>query len=97
MKKWWIIGQRAFQGCTALKSVVLSESLVELDSNVFDGCTNLTTIELSAGISKIGYGAFTGCDNLTTVNFKGTEAEWLALVAKVNSEALNNAKVNYLA
>ena len=68
-----------------------------MDSNVFDGCTNLTTIELSAGISKIGYGAFTGCDNLTTVNFKGTEAEWLALVANTNNEALKNAKVNYLA
>ena len=68
-----------------------------MDSNVFDGCTNLTTIELSAGISKIGYGAFTGCDNLTTVNFKGTEAEWQKILTVANSEALNNAKVNYLA
>ena len=68
-----------------------------MDSNVFDGCTNLTTIELGAGISKIGYGAFAGCDNLTTVNFKGTEAEWQKILTVANSEALNNAKVNYLA
>ena len=91
-----IINQRVFKGC-AFESIELSDNVTEIGLLAFMDCTSLKTITLSSSVKSIGTTAFQGCDNIETVNFKGTEAEWLALVANVNNEALKNAKVNYLA
>lgn len=49
-----------FNGCKALTSVNLPESLTEMDNEFFRNCEALTSIELPAGLKKIGNAAFSG-------------------------------------
>ncbi|MBR2353704.1 MAG: leucine-rich repeat domain-containing protein [Clostridia bacterium] len=56
----------SFSRCTALETVKLPSTLVEIDSNVFKGCTALKSISLPSSLEKIGGGAFAGT-GLTTV------------------------------
>ena len=48
--------EQAFRGCTGLKSIVIPDSLTELQKLAFDGCTKLDTITWQ-----------NGCPNLTTI------------------------------
>lgn len=52
-----------FQGCTALTSVKLPESLKVVGINTFKGDTALTTINME-NIEAIGPNAFSGCTNV---------------------------------
>lgn len=58
------IGARAFENCTALKSVKIGSSAVGL--NAFSGCTALTSLELG-DVSAIGNYAFRSCTALERV------------------------------
>ena len=75
------MGEVAFNGCTALKTIDLSRTqLTALPKKAFSACSQLTTISLPV-ITSIGECCFgaTGnnaTSNLKTVNFKGSSAEW---------------------
>jgi len=60
-----VIGNHAFEGCTALTSVTLPtmESFVTIGDYAFQGCTALSEINLekSQWLTTIGNGAFRGC------------------------------------
>ena len=61
------IAERAFYGCTALKSVTISESVTVIGENAFTDCTSLTSVIIPDSVTSIGDMAFFSCENLTSV------------------------------
>jgi len=64
----------AFQNCTGLESVILSEGSWELSTHAFQNCTSLTSITIPASVKEISQSAFDGCTSLRAVFFRGTAA-----------------------
>ena len=62
------IGNRAFQDCTDLTSVVIPEGVTSIGEFVFQNCTGLTSITIPDGVTSIGMTAFYGCRSLTSIN-----------------------------
>lgn len=62
------IGDYAFYGCTALKSITLENGLNTIGNHAFDNCRNMTTINLpdECNINTIGAYAFKDCQGLTS-------------------------------
>ena len=57
----------AFNGCTALASVVIPSSVTRIRGYSFYGCTALTTVGSLGNITYVGAAAFQNCTHLTTV------------------------------
>lgn len=58
------IGDRAFEGCTALTAVNgIPAGVTDIELNAFYGCTTLATVTFApnSGLRTIGEGAFQGC------------------------------------
>lgn len=64
-----IINPTAFEGCTNLEQVMLSDGIKVIRRFAFKRCTSLTRIEFPDGIKNIEYGAFKDCNNLKEVVF----------------------------
>lgn len=94
------VGREAFLECRSLTTAKLSSGMTEIPSGMFQRCTNLTTVTIPASITSISGTAFDDC-NLTTINYDGTQAEWEALLKKVQSvssqtyEMMKNATVHF--
>ncbi len=68
------IGDRAFENCEELTSLIIPETVTRIDQRAFAGCTNLTEIKLGKGLKgnfKIGDKAFAGCNNIESVVIEG--------------------------
>ena len=61
------VGQNAFLGCRALKSVTLPAGLQTIKENAFLGCRALKSVTLPDGLKTLGVAAFAGCDALTSI------------------------------
>ena len=63
-------GQNAFNNCTSLTSVDMSNitNLEHMPYGYFDGCTTLTSVKLPEGIECISSNCFKSCTSLTTIN-----------------------------
>lgn len=61
-----------FEGCTALKQILLPGTLQSIQENAFKGCTGLEEITIPSNVLTIGEGAFEGCSSLE--RFNGTLA-----------------------
>ena len=61
------IGEGAFYGCTALKSLTLPASVTLIGDNAFHQCFYLTSVTLPSGVRSIGDGAFSSCTRLTNI------------------------------
>ena len=59
--------QRTFQGCNAMTSIMLPNSVTELENYVFQGCSALTDIAFSTSLLKLGSSTFAACSSLATV------------------------------
>ena len=57
----------AFQGCTALTSIVIPDSLTSLSDNVFEGCTSLMSVVFGNNLTRIGNYAFKGCSAIISI------------------------------
>ena len=66
------MGILAFQGCTSLSSVELSDSLELLEDFAFRGCLSLKEISLKA--QRIGCSSFEGCKDLKKVELPHVKA-----------------------
>ena len=61
------IGISAFENCTNLKNVTMSDSVTVIMDRAFAGCVSLKEVRLGRGVKHIGKNAFVGCENLETV------------------------------
>lgn len=84
------IGDNAFEGCTALTTVIqnepmpadaapatrasISKSIKRIGNSSFKNCTSMTEMFLHADIQSIGNSAFEGCTAMTALIFEGTKA-----------------------
>jgi hypothetical protein len=62
------IGERAFNWCTSLKSIVLPSSVTSIDEWAFYNCRSLTSIELPSSLISIGERAFESCKSLQEIS-----------------------------
>ncbi len=62
-----VIGERAFEGATALESVVIPEGVTQLNNRCFSECTSLKSISLPSTLKKIGYASFSNCISLEKI------------------------------
>lgn len=58
------IGDTAFAGCEALKTVTLPNSIESIEDHAFVGCTQLTTVNLGNSVKSIGGSAFAFCTSM---------------------------------
>ena len=64
------IAPKAFEGCAALRRVVLPESLRMIGEMAFSGCTRLPGIVIPGSVAKVGTLAFAKCVSLTHVRIE---------------------------
>lgn len=74
------IGNNAFENCDSLVSVTLGSGIKELFNCTFAGCTSLTDVVIPSGIITIWYDVFEDCGALVRIKFRGTDAQWIAVV-----------------
>lgn len=79
------IADKAFSGCTKLKTVSVGKNVTTIGSSAFAKCTSLTKVSGCAAVTAIGSSAFSGCTKLTTV--KG-----LIKATSIGSKAFYNCK-----
>ena len=73
------IGDRAFNNCDGLTSIIISDSVTSIGSSAFYECRGLTSITIPDSVTSIGSSAFSDCSDLTTINFQGTMAQWKSI------------------
>jgi len=64
------IAPKAFEGCTALRRVILPESLRMIGEMAFSGCVNLPRVVIPGGVVKVGTLAFAKCASLAHVRIE---------------------------
>ena len=60
-------GSGAFEDCISLESIVIPNSVTEMNASSFRGCTSLKEITLSKALLHIGSHCFQNCENLTSI------------------------------
>lgn len=60
------ICERAFEGCSAIQSIVVPEEVDSIGSRAFAECTQMTSIDMPATITRWGVSVFQGCTSLTS-------------------------------
>ena len=73
-----IICDRAFWGCSSLRSIVIPDSVTSIGDMAFCGCWSLKSLVIPNSLSSIGNSVFSGCSSLESlvipycvVNLKG--------------------------
>ena len=61
------LGVNALRGCTALREVILGDSLRTVSESCFQGCTALARLDLGEGVETVGLYAFADCTALQSV------------------------------
>ena len=59
-----MIADCAFDRCSHLESVTISDSVTIIENFAFDGCSSLTSITIPNSVTTIGESAFQGCSSL---------------------------------
>lgn len=90
-----LIADKAFLGCTKLKSVNLGSAMKYIGDDAFSSCTGLTTVTMPASVVSIGSGAFAECKSLTDINYGGTEDQRSKINMGIQNEKLNAATWHY--
>lgn len=61
------IGQRAFEGCSSLKSLTIPPTVKEIHNEAFKDCEKLSTVNLPRGV-KLDSRVFSGCTGLEQID-----------------------------
>lgn len=61
------IGDGVFKGKTALRTVVIPDSVETIGDSAFENCSNLLNVQLPNSVTSIGYWAFRDCDRLKQI------------------------------
>lgn len=64
------IAPRAFEGCAALRRVILPESLRQISEMAFSGCSHLRLLTIPGGVQRVGTLAFAKCSQLERVRIE---------------------------
>lgn len=64
------IAPRAFEGCAALRRVILPESLRQIGEMAFSGCSHLRVLTIPGGVQRVGTLAFAKCSQLERVRLE---------------------------
>ena len=86
------IGNSAFSGCSALTSVTLPDGVRTFGENVFADCPEMK-ISLPSSLERLGVNMFS-TEALTTVTYRGTKAQWKALIGNSSGWNGNSARVD---
>ena len=61
------IGRYAFEYCSGLTSVTITDSVTSIGNYAFSVCSGLTSVTIGNGVTSIGTYAFYNCSSLTSV------------------------------
>lgn len=61
------ITEYAFEGCSNLREVILSEKLKTVGNCVFRNCVSLSLIDIPGSVETLGRWVFENCGNLQSV------------------------------
>ena len=61
------IGEFAFDGCSSLISVDISDSITNIEGYAFAGCSSLKNIELPDNLEKLSFAIFHSCTSLDEI------------------------------
>lgn len=61
------IGDKAFENCSYLTSLLIPDTITKINNLVFSGCTNLNTITIPYSVKEIGNSCFLNCKNLASI------------------------------
>ena len=64
------IGNRAFEDCSEIKSVSMSENITNIGDYAFSGCTGLTQVKLSDSLKELAIDVFSGCTALKEIKIR---------------------------
>lgn len=70
------VSDDAFEGCAALTSVTLPDTVERIGEKAFYFCTRLASIVIDANVKSIGKLAFHGCAGMRYVAYQGDLAAW---------------------
>lgn len=72
-----VIGNRAFENCTELKNITLTDGYIKtIEGGAFYNCTGLTSVVIPDSVQSMGIETFAGCSNLEslTIPFVGAKS-----------------------
>lgn len=72
-----VIGNRAFENCTGLKNITLTNGYIEtIENGAFFNCIGLTSVVIPDSVQNMGAETFAGCSNLAslTIPFVGAKS-----------------------
>ena len=90
-----LVGQKIFQNCTSLETVVLSGELDKIPNYTFDGCKALKNITLPSTLTSIGIEAFKGCTSIESVVLPASVALEKNVFNGWTAEQTINVKTSY--
>ena len=82
-----VILAHSFDGCSALTSLVVPESVTAIERYAFYDCENLLNVKIPEGLTEIGKSAFSGCKSLAAVSIPKS-------VTKIGFEAFYNTALS---
>ena len=61
------VGMGAFENCSRITSLVLPNSVTNIDKDAFKNCIGLKTIRFGQSLKSIGWSAFKGCSGISSL------------------------------
>lgn len=87
-----VIGKGAFSSCRGLESIVIPDTVVEIDDYAFQNCYSLTRIEIPDSVTRIGNWAFEDCGYLKFLTI-GDRVETIGCWAFANCYSLETIEI----
>lgn len=93
------IGDKAFQYCGRLISIVIPNGVTSIGDYAFDDCPSLTSVTIPDSVTYVGYGVFGGC-NLSVYNkydnayYLGNAVNKYVVLVEATSTSITSCEIN---